>query len=411
MSAILACPRFCPLYRYRYIYKSDVSKCFYQTHNWLILNIKYKMFQFFLRRGSQSTRNFLIANRKFFAVGAVSLLAVDRSQLFQPTLCHAQFQTSPQPVVRHIPDKIVTERSIQSLIDSVKKYIRYLRRILTYFLYGAPLVGLVPISYYYGDKFPRLEAATWSYLIWAIQRLGPCFVKLAQWMSTRPDLFPPNLVEKLVRLQDDVNVTHSLEIVDRTITEAFGQGWQSKLTLEEKPIGTGSVAQVFRGSMLVEGKPTKVAVKMVHPQVETQMIIDMELLTSFADYLDSYPSLEILSIGETLRQFAEAMHMQLDLRVEARNLLKFNKNFALDKWAEFPQPVSGYITKNVLVETLMDGVPISQYMDKTANIPVKLQLKLSDLGSRLAIKMIFFDNFIHGDLHPGTVIILKHFFK
>lgn len=75
--------------------------------------------------------------------------------------------------------------------------IRFLQRLLTYALYGAPLVGLVPASYLLGEKFPDLEHATWSYLVWAIQQLGPCFVKLAQWASTRPDLFPPKLVEKI----------------------------------------------------------------------------------------------------------------------------------------------------------------------------------------------------------------------
>ena len=33
----------------------------------------------------------------------------------------------------------------------------------------------------------------------------------------------------------------------------------------------------------------------------------------------------------------------------------------------------------------------------------KLKLKLSDLGCRLILKMVFFDNYIHGDLHPGNI--------
>ena len=70
----------------------------------------------------------------------------------------------------------------------------------------------------------------------------------------------------------------------------------------------------------------------------------------------------------------------------------------------FPKPVEGFIRKNVLVETLMEGTPIGHFMtlsdDVSANVH-KLRLKLSDLGTRLILKMIFFDNFIHGDLHPG----------
>jgi predicted unusual protein kinase regulating ubiquinone biosynthesis (AarF/ABC1/UbiB family) len=49
------------------------------------------------------------------------------------------------------------------------------------------------------------------------------------------------------------------------------------------------------------------------------------------------------------------MRIQLDLRVEAKNLVKFANNFREEKWAVFPRPMEGLVTKNVLVETLMDG--------------------------------------------------------
>lgn len=70
----------------------------------------------------------------------------------------------------------------------------------------------------------------------------------------------------------------------------------------------------------------------------------------------------------------------------------------------FPKPIDGFITKNVLVETLMEGVPINAFMalhDDLSSYAHKLKMKLSDLGCRLVLKMVFFDNYIHGDLHPG----------
>lgn len=146
--------------------------------------------------------------------------------------------------------------------------------------------------------------------------------------------------------------------------------------------------------------------KMVHPHVEQLIRTDMELLTIFADFVDRFPSLEILALGESCRDFAATMNGQLDLRVEGKNLVKFAKKFAHEKWACFPQPIEGFITKNVLVETLMEGTPIKHFMKMTSDNAdeawEKLKLKLSDLGCRLILKMIFFDNFIHGDLHPGT---------
>lgn len=221
----------------------------------------------------------------------------------------------------------------------VSNAVRYIKRIMTYFLYGAPLIGLVPASYYLGESLPSVENMTWRYLVWAIQHLGPCFIKLAQWASTRPDLFPPKLIEKIEVLQDDVTVNYTMDTVERTMEKAFGSDWKSRLTLNPKPLGSGSVAQVFQGVLKQAKEEIKVAVKMIHPHVEKLIRTDMELLSIFADYLDTMPQLEILSLGDTCREFAHAMNLQMDLRVEAKHLQVFNKKFKDDDWVVFPKPI------------------------------------------------------------------------
>lgn len=122
-----------------------------------------------------------------------------------------------------------------------------------------------------------------------------------------------------------------------------------------------------------------------------------------------FPSLEILSLGDTCREYSNMMNKQLDLRIEASNLSQFASNFSDDPWAAFPLPVEGWITRNVLVETLIEGSSIVNFMkmkphDMNDGV-TKLKLKLSDLGCRSVIKMIFFDNLIHGDMHPGNILV------
>ncbi len=296
----------------------------------------------------------------------------------------------------------------QTLVDKTKeayaklsKAMGYAERVLTYVLYGIPLAGLYPATYFLGEKFPELENMTWGYVVWAAQHLGPCFVKLAQWASTRPDIFPPKLIEHFVVLQDDVKISYPFSVVEKTMSEAFGPDWSQKLVLDPKPLGAGSVAQVFKGVLTKGKEEVKVAVKMIHPHVEKLIKVDMELMNIFVDWLDKFPSLEILSLADTARQFAESMNAQMDLRKEASHLVKFQKKFAHEDWAVFPQPMDGYVTKNVMVETLMEGTPISHFMTLSDDVAFKLKRQLSDLGTRLVLKMIFFDNFIHGDLHPG----------
>lgn len=97
----------------------------------------------------------------------------------------------------------------------------------------------MPATYLLGDLCSPVEEFTWTYLVWAIQQLGPCFVKLAQWASTRPDLFPPRLIDKIAILQDDVRVFHSFDIVEGTLREAFGADWRSKIEIDPNPLGAG----------------------------------------------------------------------------------------------------------------------------------------------------------------------------
>jgi len=148
---------------------------------------------------------------------------------------------------------------------------------------------------------------------------------------------------------------------------------------------------------------------MIHPHVEKMIRTDMELFLMAASLTDHFPSLEILALKETCQQFAHSMNQQMDLRVEASHLMKFTKKFANENWAVFPKPIEGFVTKNVLVETLMDGTPINYFMklsDELGSQTIKLKKKLSDLGCRLILKMVFFDNYIHGDLHPGIVLCI-----
>jgi predicted unusual protein kinase regulating ubiquinone biosynthesis (AarF/ABC1/UbiB family) len=287
-------------------------------------------------------------------------------------------------------------RQAQQALTNISNGARYLERILTYLVVGAPLAGLVPAQYMLGSTFPELENITYGYLVWAIQRLGPCFIKMAQWASSRPDLFPPKLVEKIEKFQDDVQISYSMAVIESTLHEAFGDDWKNKLVLETKPLGTGSVAQVFQGLLKTAGagsKPIKVAVKMIHPHVEALVRTDMELLTMFAAWVDKMPSMEIFAFGDTVKDFANCMNQQLDLRLEASHLVKFTKKFANEKWVLFPKPIEGFVTRNVMVETLMEGIPINYFMNLPAEVGSathKLKMRLSDLGTRLILKMVFF---------------------
>ena len=75
------------------------------------------------------------------------------------------------------------------------------------------------------------------------------------------------------------------------MSEAFGKDWQTKIKLDPIPVGAGSVAQVFRGMVRRNDKDVDVAVKLIHPHVERLIKVDMDLLSSAANFIDRFPDL------------------------------------------------------------------------------------------------------------------------
>jgi aarF domain-containing kinase len=393
--------------------------------------------------GSKLVGKSLQRNSRFIGgavvVAAAASFKVARADGLQVQMSPLQpFVETPVQVAVVEKQEATVSEQMGKVWEEAKKVLKYMYRVLQYCLYGAPLVVGLPLAA--AGVSPAVEEAVWTYLVWAIEQLGPAFIKMAQWASSRPDLYPPALIERLQRLQDDVTSNQSLSTVENTISSAFGEEWKGRLTLDPNPIGAGCIAQVYRGTLTTDdaelfqdnkGKFNRrsnlkikssesgkrlipVAVKLIHPHVEDMIKTDMAMLNIFANFMDKSTALEILSLGDTCRQFAETMKDQLDLRKEAYNLKKFGKKFADEDWVVFPKPVDGFINKNVLVETFMEGTPIRKFMHKAEDGAIgdsmrKLQLKLSDLACRAMLKMIFFDNFVHGDLHPGLTPVVTIF--
>ena len=188
----------------------------------------------------------------------------------------------------------------------------------------------------------------------------------------------------------------------------FDSGTEMRQQDKISPIGSGCIAQVYKAKLKKDTTlipaGSDVAIKVSHPHILHKVCVDFYILNKITKLMEAVPyiNLDYLSMRDSVEQFRDIMLPQLDLRVEARNLSRFRRDFADDPRVKFPQPVMDLTTDKVLVEAFVHGEPILNYCDEGRK-PTKDREHLAKLGFETVMKMVFLYDFIHGDLHPGRL--------
>lgn len=235
-----------------------------------------------------------------------------------------------------------------------------------------------------------------------VESSGAAVIKLMQWAGSRPDLFGHDFCSVFSALQDSTT-PHPFRHTDVAMRQSYGSDWRDRIELESI-LGSGCIGQVYRGRVRVgEGRRKEmreVAVKVLHPNVEDDIDADLDLLRFAVRVVENVPflfkGLYWMNLQGIVEEFAGMLKLQLDLRNEAKNLARFNSNFANDPSVVFPRLVSNYEpTKNVLIESFCDGMPVLQFARDNAKNPELLH-NLCLTAIHAVCKMIFLDNFMHG---------------
>ena len=295
------------------------------------------------------------------------------------------------------------------------KYRNIGSRIASLALLASPLAILAPVGYITGPN-SRPNQLAWDYAVWSVEKAGPTFTKLIQWATTRNDIFPPDFIEHFTKLQDHT-LGHSWDETEKLLEASYGKDYMDLFEFESgkefrkkdkiRPIGSGCIAQVYKAklkkSIGILPVGSEVAIKVTHPNILHKVCVDFYILNKITKAIESVPflNLDYLSMKDSVGQFRDIMLPQLDLRIEARNLKRFRRDFADDPQVEFPQPVMDLTTEKVLVEAFIHGEPILNYCDEGRK-EKKDREHLAKIGLETVMKMIFLYDFVHGDLHPGS---------
>jgi len=236
-------------------------------------------------------------------------------------------------------------------------------------------------------------------ILLACQELGPTFIKLGQMLSTRPDLFPPALIQELQTLQDRVPAL-PIEAVREVIRADLEMPVEELFAdLDPQPLATASIAQVHTARVLATGED--VVIKVQRPHLEEQIVADLEIMAFLARALETnVPEAAAFSPAGMVAEFEKAILKEIDFTAEVENLERFRANFAGDEQVSFPKPYLELCTRRVLTMERIHGTKISEiaaYHDDVEGV-VRTALKA-------VLQMIYADGFFHGDLHPGNLMV------
>jgi len=252
-------------------------------------------------------------------------------------------------------------------------------------VYGVARLGI--FLFVWGRRRRRALAHLRGWMLrQTMTALGATFIKLGQVMSTRPDLFAPQIIDQLRRLQDRlppfgyryVKATVEAQL-GRPITEVFSE-------FDEVAIAAASVAQVHRARLVV-GR---------------QVARDKALLIGGAKLLALRPKWRQNDpVGHT-QHFVEAIYEQTDLRIEAANYQRFADNFRGRPRVKFPEIHGELSGEKVLVMESVRGIKVDAL---PSDRPPAFKKQLAETVRMSMFKMCFEDGFVHADLHPGNMVV------
>jgi ubiquinone biosynthesis protein len=236
----------------------------------------------------------------------------------------------------------------------------------------------------------------------AIEELGPTFIKFGQIASTRTEILPPELIAELHRLQDRVSPVPFSQV--KPIFEEYcGCTDEVFSEIDEEPIGSASIALVYRG-ILRDG--TKVALKVQRPGIAEIIEKDLVILQALARRVEAvFPDLRVYNPTGMVQDFAAQIRKELDFVRDGKNADRLGQNMKGVPGVRCPRVYWEFSGARLLVMEYVEGVRIDD-VEGIRGFGIRPK-EIGKTGFHAYMKQIFEDGFFHGDPHPGNLIVTR----
>ncbi len=235
----------------------------------------------------------------------------------------------------------------------------------------------------------------------ALEQLGPAYVKVGQFLATRPDMIGVTVAQELGRLKDRLP-PFSRTIALDTINSELG-GTEELFAGISEAMAAASIAQVHQAIVPRHGV---VAIKVLRPRIEKKLAKEMAALRFLAQGIEFFsPNSRRLEPVQFIDTVAAATERELDLRLEAGAAAEFREVAEKDGFLTVPQIDWARSAKRVMTLDWIDGVPLTdaQGLDKAGADRGALAIAITRGFLAAALDYGFF----HADMHEGNLMYGK----
>jgi len=237
----------------------------------------------------------------------------------------------------------------------------------------------------------------------SLESMGTTFIKLGQFLATRPDIIGENLSQQLENLQDKLppfSLFEAKEIVKNDLGE---DTFNSIINLSE-PVAAASIAQVHKAQINDNGTLKDVAIKILRPNIKKIFNDEIDAMMLFAFLIESFvKKTKRLKLVEVVFLLKEITNLEMDLRFEAAAANEYAENTKNDVGFRVPQIYWNFTSENVMTLDWVDGVSIRETKElKNRNLDTnKIANDIIQNFLRHAVR----DGFFHADMHQGNIFI------
>lgn len=271
---------------------------------------------------------------------------------------------------------------------------------------GDQLSGLPKFGWRVAVMFTRRRALSQrrtDRLARAVARLGPSYVKLGQFLATRPDVVGNDIALDLALLQDKMQTFPKSEAI-AAVEASLGRSVSDLYLNFGDAVAAASIAQVHPAEVDEARGRKQVAVKVIRPGVRRRFQHDLESYFLAARLQEKYiPSSRRLRPVEVTQTLAQTTRIEMDLRLEGAALSELGENIKGDPGFRVPAVDWERTGRDVLTMEWVDGIKMNDVaaLDAAGHDLKAIAANLIQSFLRHTLR----DGFFHADMHPGNLFV------